>query len=104
MQYTLSSCWWTGEGGLTEWDQIWRVVKVRRRKVKKHRLTGQCWYLINGNLIYLEALITKKSRSFDFRTIHSGLQPSLMTFMIMSSCPQVRGHLAGSQVLPKCST
>ena len=106
MQYTLSSCWRTGEGGLTEWEQIWRVVKIRRRKVKKHRLTGQFWYLISGNLIYLEALITKKSRSFDFRTIHSGRAKTIADDLHDHElqCPQVRGHPAGSQLLPKCST
>ena len=42
--------------------------------------------MINVHLIHLEALVTKKSQSFDFRATPLGrVKPLTMTFMIRSS-------------------
>ena len=65
-------------------DQVWRVGKVRRRKVKKKI----DWFIlvVDVHLIHLEALVTQKSQSSDFRATHLGrVKPLTMTFTIRSA-------------------
>ena len=83
--FMLSSCWGRGRRWGEQSEGSGLEGGEGQKKEGKKKID---WFIlvVDVHLIHLEALVTQKSQSFDFRATHLGkVQPLTLTFSIRSA-------------------